>query len=212
MMGVFSSSWQGKLSGQSAAERLPSTAPMHAGLQTGPKLNAGVISSGRLSALYSQKLPTQRWDQGSKQLRRLEGSTQPSKMSASITTFKGVLNTSSGQRVGIFNYQLQILTHSISAGSPHNSSANSSIPAHELCFGHCVSNTPLLLRNLHNCWSLLLSQGVFFVFTSSMVIPNALSLKQKCCSRNASVPITRIKIVTLQLWKQLLKIPAQFLN
>lgn len=172
---------------------------MHAGRQTGPKLNAGVISSGSLSALYSQKLPTQRWDQGSKQLRRLEGSTQPSNMSASITTFNGVLNTSSGQRVGISNYHLQILIHPISPGSPHNFSANSSIPALELCFGHCASNTPLLLRNLHNCRSLSLSQGVMYAFTSSMMIPNALSLKQKCCSRNASAPITRIKIVTLQL-------------
>lgn len=75
--------------------------PTHPGLQTGPKLNAGVISSGSLSALYSQKLPTQHWDQGSKPFKRLGGSTQPPNVSASITTFNGVLNTSSGQRAGI---------------------------------------------------------------------------------------------------------------
>lgn len=58
------------------------------------------------SALYSQNLPTQRWDKGSKHLRRLGGSTQLSSVSASITTFNGVLKSSSGQRVGISKYQI----------------------------------------------------------------------------------------------------------
>lgn len=93
-------SWWGCLAAADRANVLwrsrPSPAgasPMHPGLQTGPKMNAGAISSDSPSALYSQMLPTQRWDQGSKQLRRLGGSTQSSDASASITIYNGVLNT-----------------------------------------------------------------------------------------------------------------------
>lgn len=145
-------------------------------------MNPGVIYSDSPPALYWQKLPTQHWDQGSKQLRRPGGSTQPSNVSASITVHNGVLNTSSGQRVGMSKYQLYILLYPILAGSSHNSSANSDIPAHELGFGNCISNAPLLLRNLHNCWNPLLSQGVCMSpqVLRWPLIPS--SLKQKCLS------------------------------